>query len=97
MSTQHEAVIEALDARGFRYVGRTSSRWMSFSGDLKTSEGTYGCEVSIDPDFYALPKIRLQPIPKSLHPIAPHIGGDGGICYLAKGMVVLDFFDPVGL
>ena len=96
MSSQHEAVIEAMEARIYRYAGRAANGWMSFTGCLNTSEGKYHCEVAIDPEFFELPKIRLNPIPESLRPIAPHIGGDGGICYLAEGMVVLDIFDPVG-
>ncbi|WKC36722.1 ThiF family adenylyltransferase [Ectopseudomonas chengduensis] len=96
MDSPHEAVIEALAARGFRYAGRAADSWMSFYGELRTTEGDHGCEVWVDPDFFALPRVRLCVVPESLRPIAPHIVGDGGLCYLAAGMVVLDFFDPVG-
>ena len=96
MGSKNEAVIEALEARGFRYVGRDAQRWLSFVGDLRTSEGVYGCELEVDPEFYELPRVRLITVPDALRPIAPHIGGNGSICYLTKSTVVLDFFDPVG-
>ncbi|MBC3489405.1 ThiF family adenylyltransferase [Pseudomonas taiwanensis] len=96
MGSKNEAVIEALETRGFRYVGRDAQRWLSFVGDLHTSEGVHSCELEVDPEFYDLPRVRLIKVPDALHPIAPHIGGNGSICYLTKSTVVLDFFDPVG-
>ncbi|AFO50388.1 ThiF family adenylyltransferase [Pseudomonas putida] len=96
MGSQNEAVIEALETRGFRYVGRDAQRWLSFLGYLNTSEGEHDCELVVDPEFYELPRVRLLSVPDALLPIAPHIGGNGSICYLTKNTVVLDFFDPVG-
>ncbi|WP_265285645.1 ThiF family adenylyltransferase [Verminephrobacter aporrectodeae] len=34
--------------------------------------------------------------PPELPKAVPHFGADGGLCYLAKGTVVLDIYDPVG-
>ncbi|WP_434570351.1 ThiF family adenylyltransferase [Pseudomonas sp. Z3-6] len=96
MGSKNEAVIEALETRGLHYVGRDPQRWLSFAGNLSTSEGVHGCEIAVDPDFFTPPRVRLVKVPDALRPIAPHIGGDGSICYLAKGTVVLDFFDPIG-
>jgi hypothetical protein len=54
------------------------------------------CEVHLDPTFFDLPRIRLLEIPHELPAAVPHLGADGGLCYLAKGTVVLDIYDPVG-
>jgi hypothetical protein len=43
-----------------------------------------------------LPRIRLLKIPPELPAAVPHLGADGGLCYLARGTVVLDIYDPVG-
>ncbi len=43
-----------------------------------------------------MPRIRLLEIPPELPAAVPHLGADGGLCYLAKGTVVLDIYDPVG-
>ncbi|KLR58090.1 thiamine biosynthesis protein ThiF, partial [Diaphorobacter sp. J5-51] len=57
---------------------------------------THPCEVQLDPTFFDLPRIRLLEIPPELPAAVPHLGADGGLCYLAKGTVVLDIYDPVG-
>lgn len=54
------------------------------------------CEVQLDPTFFDLPRIRLLEIPPELPNAVPHLGAEGGLCYLAKGTVVLDIYDPVG-
>lgn len=54
------------------------------------------CEVQLDPTFFGLPRIRLLEIPPELPNAVPHLGAEGGLCYLAKGTVVLDIYDPVG-
>ena len=51
---------------------------------------------SARPHFLDLPRIRLLEIPPELPAAVPHLGADGGLCYLAKGTVVLDIYDPVG-
>lgn len=54
------------------------------------------CEVQLDPTFFDLPRIQLLEVPPGLPKAVPHLGADGGLCYIAKGTVVLDIYDPVG-
>lgn len=89
-------LVAALETRGFKHLGRDARRWLSFEGPLNTSAGQLACDFSVDPDFFELPIVKLKEIPASLRPIAPHIGGAGGICYLAANTVVIDIFDPLG-
>ncbi len=91
-------VVEAFMQQGFTFVGKTNDGWFKLRGPL-TPPGLdkgYPCEVHIDPTFFDLPRIRLLEIPDALPNVVPHIGGDGGLCYLTKGAVVLDIYDPVG-
>lgn len=91
-------VIEAFEQQGFKFVGKTDNGWFKLRGPL-TLPGTdisCPCEVQLDPTFYDLPRIRLLNIPPELPKAVPHLGADGGLCYLAKGTVVLDIYDPVG-
>lgn len=90
------AVVDALKERGFRYVQAGTDGWLMLIGALHAESATHECELWIDPTFIELPRVRLVQVPKALAPIAPHIAGDGGLCYLAKGAVVIDIFDPVG-
>lgn len=91
-------VIDAFKQRGFEFVGKTDDGWFTLRGRLSQPQGgkDYPCEVKLDPTFVDLPRIRLLEIPPELPTAAPHLGADGGICYLAKGTVVLDIYDPVG-
>lgn len=89
-------LIAAMETRGFNYLGRDSARRLSFEGPLNTTVGQHACDVRIDSNFFHLPVVRLKEIPTALQPIAPHVGSDGGICYLAANTVVIDIFDPVG-
>ena len=91
-------VIEAFKQRGFEFVGKTDDGWFKLHGQLippKSDKG-FPCEVQLDPTFFDLPRIRLLEIPPELPTAVPHLGSDGGLCYLAKGTVVLDIYDPVG-
>lgn len=89
-------VVEALKTRGFRYAGQGPGGRVRLTGPLRTSLSTHECEFDIDPRFYEMPRVRLLEIPAALRPVAPHVANDGGLCYLAKGSVVFDMFDPVG-
>lgn len=91
-------VIEAFKQRGFEFVGNTDDGWFKLHGRLTLSDAdkSYPCEVQLDPTFFDLPRIRLLEIPPELPAAVPHLGADGGLCYLAKGTVVLDIYDPVG-
>ena len=91
-------VIEAFRQRSFEFVGKTDNNWFKLHGRLTPSdaEKDYLCEVLLDPTFFEFPSIRLLEIPAGLPPAVPHLGADGELCYLAKGSVVLDIYDPVG-
>lgn len=89
-------VMAALKTRGFVLSGRATDGWYKLCGALKTAADTQACELELDPQFSALPRIRLLGLPESLPPVNPHLGSGGSLCYVAKGTVVLDIFDPVG-
>jgi len=91
-------VIAAFNQRGFEFVGKTSDGWFRLHGQLTPPQAEKGspCEVQLDPKFFELPRIRLLEIPPELPAAVPHLGADGGLCYLAKSTVVLDIYDPVG-
>ena len=91
-------VIEAFEQQGFAFVGKADDGWFRLRGQLTPSDADKGCpcEFELDPTFLNLPRIRLLEIPPELPDAVPHLGADGGLCYIAKGSVVLDIFDPVG-
>ncbi|MFC6280881.1 MULTISPECIES: ThiF family adenylyltransferase [Polaromonas] len=91
-------VIEAFERQGFKFVGKTEDGWFKLRGPLIPCGAVDGipCEVQLDPAFFDLPRIRLLEIPPELPKAVPHLGADGSLCYLAKGTVVLDIYDPVG-
>jgi hypothetical protein len=91
-------VIEAFKQRGFEFVGKTADGWFKLHGRLTAPQADKDCpcEIQLDPTFFDLPRIRLLEIPPELPAAVPHLGADGGLCYLAKGTVVLDIYDPVG-
>ena len=91
-------LIEALQQRGFTFVGKTDDGWFRLHGRLTPPQAdkSYPCEVQLDPTFFDLPRIRLLEIPPELPAAVPHLGADGGLCYLDKGTVILDIYDPIG-
>ena len=91
-------VIEVFKQRGFEFVGKTADGWFKLHGRLTPPDEDKGCpcEVQLDPTFFDLPRIRLLEIPSDLPAAVPHLGAGGELCYLAKGTVVLDIYDPVG-
>ena len=90
------SVTDALATKGFRYVSTSATGRIHLVGPLHAEGLAHECDVSLDSDFIEFPQIRLLTIPNSLAPVAPHLGSDGSLCYLAKGTVVIDIFDPVG-
>ncbi|MGQ5313671.1 ThiF family adenylyltransferase [Xanthomonas arboricola pv. corylina] len=97
-ANQVYAVIEAFEPRGFAFAGKAPNGRFLLHGHL-TSPGNQDipCEVQLDPDLFALPKIVLLELPKELSgPTVPHLNGQGELCYIAAGTVVLDIFDPIG-
>ncbi|MCC3735952.1 ThiF family adenylyltransferase [Rouxiella badensis] len=93
-----EGVIDAFEQRGFVFAGKTDDGWFRLRGRLTPPQADKGylCELQLDPSFFDLPRIQLLEIPPELPAAVPHIGADGGLCYIAKGTVVLDIYDPVG-
>ena len=91
-------VIEAFKQQGFAFVGKADDGWFRLRGQLKPPRADRGylCEVQIDSTFIDLPRIRLLEIPPELPATVPHLGAGGELCYLAKGSIVLDIYDPVG-
>ncbi len=91
-------LIDAFILKGFQYEGKSDDGWHRLNGCLcpPSDTDTYSCNIEIDPNFIDLPRIQLTTIPQQLPQINPHIGDDGNLCYLAKGAVVLDIFDPIG-
>jgi len=91
-------VIDAVKQQGFEFVDKTDDGWFKLHGQLTPPLADMGCpcEVQLDPTFVDLPRIRLLEIPSGLPAAVPHLGADGGLCYLSKGTVILDIYDPVG-
>lgn len=91
-------VIEAFKHRGFHFIGKSDDGWFKLRGQLMPPQARNGCpcEIHLDPKFFDFPRVRLLEIPPKLPQVVPHLGADGGLCYIAKGTVVLDIFDPVG-
>jgi molybdopterin/thiamine biosynthesis adenylyltransferase len=95
-SAKTSDVIDAFKQRGFQYIGPTDDGWLKLHGQLRASTTCHVCEIQIDPQFFELPRVRLLKLPESLSRVTPHLGSGGHLCYIAKGTVVLDIFDPVG-
>ena len=91
-------VIDAFKQQGFEFVGKMDDGWFKLQGQLTPPDAGNGClcEVQLDPTFFDLPRIRLLDVPPELPKAIPHLGANGDLCYLAKGTVVLDIYDPLG-
>lgn len=89
-------VIDAFKLRSFEFIGCAEDGWLKLRGSLMASGGSYACEIMLDPQFFELPRVRLLELPANLSHVIPHMGNNGHLCYIAKGTVVLDIFDPVG-
>lgn len=97
-SSTTSKVIEAFKQRGFDFIGKSDDGWFRLRGQLMQPQATsgYPCEIQLDPNFFDFPRVRLLETPSKLPQVVPHLGANGGLCYIAKGTVVLDIFDPVG-
>lgn len=91
-------VIEAFKQRGFDFIGKSDDGWYKLHGQLVPPQTESGCpcEIQLDPHFFDLPRVRLLEIPSQLPRVVPHLGNNGSLCYIAKGTIVLDIFDPIG-
>lgn len=90
------AVVDALRLRDFVFVGPAADGWLKLRGPLQASGTAHACEIELDPKFFELPRVQLLKLPAGLSRVTPHLGAAGYLCYIAKGTVVLDIFDPVG-
>lgn len=97
-STVITDVIEAFKQRGFNVIGKADDGWFRLRGCLTPpeSENCYPCEIQLDPKFFDLPRIQMLEFPSDLPEVVPHLGANGDLCYIAKGTIVLDIFDPIG-
>lgn len=68
-----------------------------FVGDLTCNAGEVSIELSVsDWDFVDYPKIRILGQPDFLPKRMAHHVTDGSFCYMAKGEVILDRYNPAG-
>ncbi len=89
-------VTDGLRGRGFDFKARSRDGWFVYHGTLDGAGSTFACELQVDPNFSEYPRVRLLERPPDLPLVVPHLGVDCEICYIARGTVVLDIFDPVG-
>lgn len=89
-------VTDGLRGRGFDFKARSHDGWFVYHGALYSASRTFACELQVDPNFSEYPRVRLLERPPGLPLVVPHLGVDCDICYIARGTVVLDVFDPVG-
>lgn len=92
------AVIQAFAPRGFAFAGQAPNGRFLLHGHLTSpSNQRIPCEIQLDPELFSLPKIVLLERPEELSgSTVPHLNGEGELCYIASGTVVLDIFDSVG-
>jgi len=90
------ALTNALATNGFIYIGQSEKGWPIYNGSIVAADIICPVKIIVDPNGIELPIIQLDPVPKRLLPIAPHIGNKGNICYAAAGSIVLDIFDLPG-
>lgn len=89
-------VVSVLKEHGFSYTGTRQDGWLKLKGFLQAHGQRHECLLQLDPQFFELPRISLTKVPSELPSVVPHLGKSGSLCYLAKGSVVLDIFDPIG-
>jgi hypothetical protein len=91
-------LLNVLGPMGFRRKKpQVYADYLTVEGALKTRFGEVPCVVHIDRMFHAFPIVNLiQPLPKRLLPVAPHIGPDGNLCYIATSAAVVDIYNPIG-
>ncbi|SDH70477.1 ThiF family adenylyltransferase [Propionivibrio dicarboxylicus] len=89
-------VTDSLRQRGFDFKGRSNDGWFVYRGTLDGGSKIFACELQVAPNFSEYPRVRLLERPLGLPLVVPHLGADCDICYIARGTVVLDIFDPAG-
>lgn len=90
-------ILQALKPLGFRRTEpQEASGYLMLEGALETRFGSVPCEIFIDRMLRSFPRVVLRaPLPAELLPVAPHIGADGFLCYVAEETVVFDLYKPV--
>lgn len=90
-------LLSVLKTMGFvRKAYQPVSEYLRVEGALATRYGNVPCEVHIDRTFHKFPIVNLShPLPERLLPIAPHIGPNGNLCYIASGAAVVDIYSPI--
>lgn len=90
-------LLASLKPLGFeRCVEQLGASTLLVEGALTTRFGDVPCQALIDRSFQTFPIVQLSPIPECLSPIAPHVGANGVLCYIAEATAVVDIFDPIG-
>jgi len=90
-------LLASLKPLGFeRCVEQLGASTLLVEGVLATRFGDVPCLALIDRSFQTFPLVQLSPVPERLRPIAPHVGADGFLCYIAEATAVVDIFDPIG-
>ncbi len=82
---------------GFRRLPHQAvSGFLHLEGALDTRFGEVPCEVMIDRELRSFPDIFLKaPLPARLLPVAPHVGPNGELCYVASSLAVFDVYKPI--
>ncbi len=90
-------LLSVLRPMGFaRKVPQPFTEYLTVEGALATRYGDVPCEIHIDRTFHNFPIVNLsKPLPKRLLPIAPHIGPEGNLCYIASDAAVVDIYSPI--
>lgn len=90
-------VSEALRSRGFVYKGVAPDGRLQFRGSIDADGTAITCELGIDAELFELPTVTVLNVSEVVHQkITPHLSSGGDLCFVARGSVVLDIFDPVG-
>ncbi|WP_454690196.1 ThiF family adenylyltransferase [Achromobacter aloeverae] len=88
---------EALKRRGFDYVGAgVVSDTLRFVGAFNAQGVAHSCALDVHSSLDRVPYVWITDIPAGLPNLTPHLGKLGNLCYIARGSVVFDLFDPIG-
>ena len=93
-------MVEAFKQQGFEFVGKTDDGWFQTAGALTPPALPRAARVksSSTRTFFGPPLsfIQLSEVPPGLPKRFRILARTVAFCYIAKGTVVLDIYDPVG-
>jgi len=93
-----EIISEALGDRNFSPCDPVKSGAYCFAGNILCNGEQVPIEFELrDLDFISPPIIRVLKRPKKLEGFQPHFGVNDELCYINKGMVYLDRYNPEGV